>query len=121
MVRETGNPMARQSIFDVFEVTDRLWRGMQVIPQSGYAVREAYADFDANHKFDVTIEEAPENEACIAGAIMKGIKKPFECPNFGKQCTPENPLGAPMVSSEGACAAYYHFSGIVNDLERQEV
>ncbi|MCB0547361.1 MAG: hydrogenase formation protein HypD [Phaeodactylibacter sp.] len=113
MVREEGNPMAQDTIYEVFEVTDRLWRGMEVIPMSGYEVKAKYGDFDAKRKFNIDIPEAPENEACIAGEIMKGIKKPFDCPNFGTACKPENPLGAPMVSSEGACAAYYHFSGLV--------
>ena len=88
-------------------------RGIGEIPDSGYAVREKYAEFDATLKYNVTIEEAPENPLCISGQIMKGIKKPFECTQFGKTCKPTNPLGAPMVSSEGACAAYYHFSGLV--------
>ena len=121
VVKDRGNPMAQDTIYKVFEVSDRLWRGMDVIPRSGYEVKAEYADFDAKQKFDVNIAEAPENEECIAGDIMKGIKKPFECPNFGKKCKPENPLGAPMVSSEGACAAYYHFSGLVNQLEEQTV
>ena len=113
MVRPEGNPNAIATIKEVFEISDRMWRGIDVIPESGYEVKEQYAAFDANRKFDITIEEAPENAECIAGEIMKGIKKPFDCPNFGKKCKPENPLGAPMVSSEGACAAYYHFSGLL--------
>lgn len=117
IVREEGNPNAQDMIFEVFEVTDRLWRGMEIIPMSGYEVKEKYAAFDAKRKFAVDIPEAPENEECMAGEVMKGIKKPFECPHFGKKCTPENPLGAPMVSSEGACAAYYHFSGIVHQTD----
>lgn len=121
MVKEEGNPHAQDTIYEVFEVTDRLWRGMEVIPMSGYEVKAKYAAFDAKRKFNVNIEEAPENEECIAGEIMKGIKKPFECPNFGKKCKPENPLGAPMVSSEGACAAYYHFSGMINQMEEHLV
>ena len=112
MVREEGNVSAKEVINDVFEVTDRMWRGIDVIPMSGYQVKEKYADFDANKKFDISIAEAPENEACIAGDIMKGKKKPIDCPQFGKACTPQTPLGAPMVSSEGACAAYYNFSGV---------
>ena len=121
MVRAEGNPKAREIIYEVFEVTDRLWRGMDVIPNSGYEVREKYAAFDAKRKFEVQIEEAPENAECIAGEIMKGIKKPFECANFGTKCKPENPLGAPMVSSEGSCAAYYHFSGMIDRLETAEI
>lgn len=111
IVREDGNIKAQEAIYSVFEVTDRLWRGMEVIPMSGYRVKESYKEYDADFKFSIAIEEAPENPECLAGDIMKGIKKPFQCPNFGTKCTPLNPLGAPMVSSEGACAAYYHFSG----------
>lgn len=121
MVREEGNTIAQDTIFEVFEVTDRLWRGMEIIPMSGYEVKAKYAEFDARKKFDVHIAEAPENAECIAGEIMKGIKKPFDCPNFGIKCKPENPLGAPMVSSEGACAAYYHFSDMVNQLNGHAV
>ena len=112
IVQEEGNLPAQQIIYEVFEVTDRLWRGMEVIPMSGYKVKAAYADYDAEKKFNVNIEEAPENPECIAGEIMKGIKKPFECQHFGKKCKPVSPLGAPMVSNEGACAAYYHYSGV---------
>ena len=116
IVRDEGNIPAQESIFKVFEVTDRLWRGMEVIPKSGYEVKEKYAAFDAKRKFNVDLPEAKENEECIAGDIMKGIKKPLECSNFGTKCSPLTPLGAPMVSSEGACAAYYHFSGPVDQL-----
>lgn len=121
MVREHGNPKAMETIFEIFEVDDRMWRGMDVIPNSGYQVKAEYAQFDARKKFSVNIPEAPENETCIAGDIMKGLKKPFDCPNFGTTCKPENPLGAPMVSSEGACAAYYHFSDQLNKLEAELV
>ncbi len=113
IVREEGNLEAQKIIFEVFEITDRLWRGMEIIPLSGYKVKEKYAAFDATKKYTIDIEEAEENQACIAGEIMKGIKKPFECPEFGKTCKPTNPLGAPMVSSEGACAAYFHYSGLI--------
>jgi hydrogenase expression/formation protein HypD len=110
MVTQEGNEKAQSIIKDVFEVSDRAWRGIGTIPRSGFEVREKYAAFDAKKKFTIDIPEAPENPMCISGDIMKGIKKPFECPAFGKECTPENPLGAPMVSSEGACAAYYHYA-----------
>jgi hydrogenase expression/formation protein HypD len=113
IVKEEGNLEAQNVIYEVFEITDRLWRGMEIIPMSGYAVKEKYADFDAVKKYNIMIEEVEENPECIAGEIMKGIKKPFECEHFGKKCKPTNPLGAPMVSSEGACAAYYHYSGMV--------
>ncbi len=121
MVKKGGNPIAQETIYEVFEVSDRMWRGMGVIPKSGYEVKEKYAAFDAKKKFNVNIAEAPENEECIASEIMKGIKKPFECLHFGKKCKPENPIGAPMVSSEGACAAYYHFSGMINQMEEQGI
>ncbi|MEL6306016.1 MAG: hydrogenase formation protein HypD [Bacteroidota bacterium] len=113
IVREEGNVEAQKVIHEVFEIQDQMWRGIGQIPMSGYGVKPKYADFDATKKYDVSIEEAPENPECISGQIMKGIKKPFECAQFGKKCKPSNPLGAPMVSSEGACAAYYHFSGMV--------
>ncbi|MEM1337068.1 MAG: hydrogenase formation protein HypD [Bacteroidota bacterium] len=113
IVREEGNIEAQKVIHEVFEVQNQTWRGIGEIPESGYAVRPKYALHDASKKFEVTIEEAPENPKCISGLIMKGIKKPFQCSQFGKKCTPAFPLGAPMVSSEGACAAYYHFSGMV--------
>jgi len=87
-----------------------LWRGTGNIPQSGYEVREKYAAYDAKRKFTLPAEETAENTVCISGKIMKGIKKPHQCPAFGKECTPLHPIGAPMVSSEGACAAYYHYS-----------
>jgi hydrogenase expression/formation protein HypD len=116
MVRPEGNTNAMGAIAEVFEVTDRSWRGIDVIPQSGYRVKEAFAAYDAERKFNVNIEEVPENEECIAGAIMKGLAKPNECPNFGTKCKPENPLGAPMVSSEGSCAAYYHFRGLLEEV-----
>lgn len=113
IVTEEGNEAAQDVIAQVFKITDRVWRGMENIPKSGYGIKKEYAAFDAMKKFNVNIEEAEENQACLAGDIMKGIIKPFECPEFGKKCTPQNPLGAPMVSSEGACAAYYHFSNLV--------
>nr|WP_298995007.1 hydrogenase formation protein HypD [uncultured Allomuricauda sp.] len=113
IVREEGNVEAQKVIHEVFEVQNQMWRGIGEIPMSGYGVKEKYATFDATKKYEVNIEEAPENPECISGQIMKGIKKPFECAQFGKKCKPSNPLGAPMVSSEGACAAYYHFSGMV--------
>jgi hydrogenase expression/formation protein HypD len=112
VVRAEGNPTARAALSKIFTVTDREWRGIGTIPLSGYALQEAYAMYDAEKKFSIPIEKAAENQACIAGEILRGIKKPFECPQFGKACTPLNPLGAPMVSSEGACAAYYHFSNM---------
>ena len=113
IVKEEGNPNAQHMINEVFEIQNQTWRGIGEIPESGYGIKEKYAQFDAIKKFEIDIEEVPENPECISGQIMKGIKKPFECAQFGKKCKPTNPLGAPMVSSEGACAAYYHFSGMV--------
>lgn len=110
VVKPEGNPQARDVISKVFEVSDREWRGIGTIPLSGYEVQEHYAGFDANKKLQIEVDKAEESTECIAGQILKGLKKPSQCPQFGKKCTPLNPLGAPMVSSEGACAAYYHFS-----------
>jgi hydrogenase expression/formation protein HypD len=112
VVNEEGNPDAIKVINTVFETSDREWRGIGNIPLSGYEVRNEFQDFDANTKFDINIVKVEENKDCIAGQVLKGIKKPYECPQFGKGCTPQKPLGAPMVSSEGACAAYYHFAGV---------
>ena len=110
MVKEEGNPEAIQVIHTVFETKDREWRGIGSIPGSGYEVQEEYAHFDANKKFSVDLPTVEESKECIAGEVLRGLKKPHQCSQFGKKCTPSNPLGAPMVSSEGACAAYYHFS-----------
>jgi len=116
VVKPKGNPAAQNMIHQVFDVSDREWRGIGKIPVSGYKVKEAFADFDATIKFSVNIKKAPECAECIAGQVLKGLKKPFECSQFGKACTPQNPLGAPMVSSEGACAAYYHYAGVANSI-----
>jgi hydrogenase expression/formation protein HypD len=110
VVEEEGNPAARKVIDDVFESSDREWRGIGTIPGSGFELREDFSAYDANKKFRVNIAKAEENKDCIAGHVLRGLKKPHECSGFGKRCTPANPLGAPMVSSEGACAAYYHYS-----------
>lgn len=110
VVEEGGNPAAQKMIDDVFESSDREWRGIGTIPGSGFEVREDFSAYDANKKFRVNIAKAEENKDCIAGHVLRGLKKPHECSEFGKRCTPANPLGAPMVSSEGACAAYYHYS-----------
>ncbi len=110
VVKEDGTPAARKLIFEAFEISDRMWRGIGTIPYSGYELKPEYKEYDANIKFKIDIAKVNESKLCIAGQVLKGIKKPFECPAFGKECTPENPLGAPMVSSEGACAAYYHYT-----------
>ena len=111
-VQREGNRMAIQTMEEVFEVSDRMWRGIGTIPQSGYEVNDRYKQYNARVKFRIDIPTALENPSCISGDIMKGLKKPFQCPNFGTHCKPEHPLGAPMVSSEGACAAYYHYSDV---------
>jgi len=108
-VRREGNPPAKRLIAEVFEVTDRKWRGVGEIPGSGYRLREAFQEFDAARIFDVAHIEAQESPLCIAGMVLQGLRKPHECTALARECTPEHPLGAPMVSSEGACAAYYHF------------
>lgn len=109
VVTREGNAAAQRMIFSVFEVGHRTWRGIGEIPMSGYRLRPEFASFDAERLFDVGDIAVRESPLCIAGSILKGLKKPFECPAFGTQCSPEHPLGAPMVSSEGACAAYYNF------------
>jgi hydrogenase expression/formation protein HypD len=111
-VNRAGNPHARRIIEEIFEVTDRKWRGIGTIPESGYRLRPEYADFDAEMRFAVNGMEVRESTVCISGQILQGVNKPHECPAFGKQCTPEHPLGATMVSSEGACAAYYNYGRI---------
>ncbi len=112
VVKPEGNPEALKIIEQVFEVTDREWRGLGTIPLSGWEVKEELSLFDASKRFSIDIARAPECPDCIAGQILKGIKKPGQCSQFGTRCTPEHPLGAPMVSSEGACAAYYHFANV---------
>lgn len=110
VVEEAGNKNAIAMIENIFEVSDREWRGIGNIPFSGYAVKSEYAAYDATKKFNIDIAETHEDPTCLSGEVMKGKIKPNQCPNFGTKCTPVRPLGAPMVSSEGACAAYYHFN-----------
>ncbi len=107
-----GNVTAQKLMGQVFQVCDRQWRGIGLIPGSGYCLRPEFAGYNAELKFGVTGITARESELCIAGQIMQGLKKPHHCPAFGKLCTPEHPLGAPMVSSEGACAAYYQYGRV---------
>jgi hydrogenase expression/formation protein HypD len=102
-----GNPTARAMLEDVFEVTDRAWRGIGVIPRSGWRLSDAYRDWDAEARFDVGGIHTEESSICRSGEVLQGLIKPHECAAFGRECTPRNPLGATMVSSEGACAAYY--------------
>jgi hydrogenase expression/formation protein HypD len=107
VVTRDGNTRAQALMAEVFEVCDRAWRGIGVIPHSGLDLRPAFARFDAARRFEVEEVAAGESPLCIAGEVLRGLKKPPQCPAFGTRCTPEHPLGAPMVSSEGACAAYY--------------
>ncbi len=109
VVVEQGNTPAMNIIQTVFEECDRNWRGIGLIPNSGWRLRAAYTAFDASHRFAVEHIQTEESPLCHAGAVLKGVMKPNECPAFGKECTPRKPLGAPMVSAEGACAAYYNF------------
>ncbi|MFI5138604.1 MAG: hydrogenase formation protein HypD [Sphingobacteriales bacterium] len=109
VVETGGNKNAVKAIDEIFEVTDREWRGIGEIPRSGYGVKEQYSAYDAVKKFKIDIAESHEDLTCLSGEVMKGKIKPDQCPNFGTKCTPVQPLGAPMVSSEGACAAYYNF------------
>jgi len=109
-VQREGNLLAKESIEEVFKISDRVWRGIGSIPKSGYEVNERYKKYNARLKFNMNLPTAEENKECISGDIMKGLKKPVQCPHFGIKCKPEHPIGAPMVSSEGACAAYYHYS-----------
>lgn len=114
-VSEPGNVTAQKIITQVFEPCDRNWRGIGLIPMSGLGLRAEYQDFDAENRFEVKHILTQEPEVCIAGEILQGLKKPNQCPAFGKECLPTSPLGAPMVSSEGACAAYYRFGGLTEE------
>lgn len=102
-----GSPAARAALAEVFEVVDRNWRGVGAIPKSGYRISDAFRAHDAERLFDVGGITPREPEACISGQILRGLKKPCDCPEFGRGCTPHTPLGATMVSAEGACAAYF--------------
>ncbi len=108
-VRREGNRPAQELIKAVFQVVPRKWRGVGEIPQSGLGLRAAYATFDAEKRFGVAERAVEEPAECLSGLVLQGLKKPHECPAFGTRCTPEHPLGATMVSSEGACAAYYRY------------
>ena len=108
-VRREGNRSAQEIIRKVFQVIPRKWRGVGEIPQSGLGLAEEYRAFDAELKFNLADHCVDEPADCIAGLVLQGLKKPRDCPAFGAKCTPEHPLGATMVSSEGACAAYYRY------------
>jgi hydrogenase expression/formation protein HypD len=104
-----GNPRAQQIMTEVFEIADQKWRGIGSIPRSGLKLRSDFAAYDAEKLFDVATVTAEEPAECISALVLQGLKKPTDCPAFAMRCTPESPLGAPMVSAEGACAAYYHY------------
>jgi hydrogenase expression/formation protein HypD len=108
-VRPEGNARSRALLAEVFEVCDQAWRGVGVIPRSGFRLRPAYHAFDAARRFAVDARPVAESPDCISGQILKGLRKPHQCPAFGKTCTPLTPLGATMVSAEGACAAYHAY------------
>lgn len=108
-VRAEGNRTAREMIREVFEVIPRTWRGIGPIPHSGLGLRPPYADLDAERRFQVERVGGREAPECRSGLVLQGLLKPPDCPAFGRRCTPESPLGATMVSSEGACAAYYRY------------
>ena len=110
VVTEQGNVAAQKMINEIYEVSDRQWRGIGVIPLSGWELKPEFDAFNAAKKFSTGHIQTQESEICIAGEILQGLKKPHQCPAFGKECTPRTPLGATMVSSEGACAAYYQFA-----------
>lgn len=120
-VTPEGNRVARDLIGEVFEVTDRKWRGIGAIPKSGYRIAYEYREHDADHRFAVEDIVPDEPVACISGQVLRGIKKPCDCPAFGKSCTPLTPLGATMVSAEGACAAYFQYGRHVDAVESVEV
>jgi len=109
-VTRAGNRPAQALVAQVFEVCDRKWRGIGSIPASGLRLRADFRAFDAEVKFEVGGIVAEESALCFAGEVLQGIRKPNQCPAFGVQCTPERPLGAPMVSAEGACSAYYRYA-----------
>jgi hydrogenase expression/formation protein HypD len=109
LVTFEGNRPAQQVIEKVFEGCDRQWRGIGMIPQSGWRLRSEFAAYDAEERFEVDQIRPQESPLCIAGQVLQGLKKPYDCEAFGELCTPERPLGAPMVSAEGACAAYYRY------------
>jgi hydrogenase expression/formation protein HypD len=115
-VRREGNLEARKIVEEVFTATDRIWRGFGKINSSGLAINEKYKRFDAENKFGKVDEISEESGVCISGGILRGVKKPFDCPAYGSTCTPEHPLGATMVSSEGACSAYYSYRN--SDLQK---
>ena len=120
-VATEGNPVAQKMLEDVFEVVDRAWRGIGMIPQSGWRLSERYRAYDAEQRFAVGDIQTQESAVCRSGEVLQGLIKPHECASFGKECTPRNPLGATMVSSEGACAAYFQYGRFVRESEIEAI
>ena len=116
-VQEDGNRRARALVAKVFKVVDQSWRGLGVIPASGLRLRDEFAPFDAERRYNLSRIEVSESPHCISGQVLKGVVKPVDCPAFGTACTPSTPLGATMVSSEGACAAYFRYAPPVTTSE----
>jgi len=110
VVSEAGNTYAKNVTSDVFTIVDREWRGIGTIPKSGLDLSSKYIQYNAAHRFDTPTISKLTSDQCISGQILQGKCKPLDCPHFGKKCTPQNPMGAPMVSTEGACSAYYLYS-----------
>jgi hydrogenase expression/formation protein HypD len=109
VVTEPGNKAAQELLKEVFQIASQKWRGIGSIAHSGFALRQAYADFDALNRFDLDISTVEESDICISGLVLQGERKPGDCPEFAKACGPDSPLGATMVSEEGACSAYYRY------------
>jgi len=120
-VNREGNSHSKKLIEDVFEICDRKWRGVGIISKSGYKLRYEYRDHDAERLFEVEDIETNESSECISGQVLRGLKKPHDCPAFGTRCTPQTPLGATMVSAEGACAAYYAYGRHLESRNRPAV
>ena len=119
VVKREGNRPAQDLVNSVFEVCDRKWRGVGSIPKSGYKLRSEFREHDAERLFEVEAIDTEESSICISGLVLKGVKKPHDCPAFGKECTPHRPLGATMVSAEGACAAYYAYGRHLQEQKRK--
>ncbi|MBD3183437.1 hydrogenase formation protein HypD, partial [Candidatus Poribacteria bacterium] len=112
VVHPQGNPVARKILDQVFRVCDASWRGLGVIPMSGLEIRDEFQNIDARKHFDIHVKPSQEPKGCLCGEVLRGVKNPTDCVFFGKKCTPDDPIGPCMVSSEGTCAAYYKYGGI---------
>ncbi len=121
MVKPNGNQLALNIMYKVFEVGDADWRGIGIIPGSGLVVRDEFSDFDASKKYKVDVPPTKEPKGCRCGDVLRGVIYPYECPLFQKACNPENPKGPCMVSSEGACAAYYRYQDFKEPTSNEKV